>query len=333
MTKCLIIGSGLVGLTTAYELNKQGHKVTIVDNNQKGQASKAAAGLLYPLSPWLNSERMQELCINGHQEYNKFFENLSLYERRKMSNEKKNLIVFGKNLDFAKKWYKKMNFIKTEYHEKKINTIEKNIKELFQDYLLIKDVNTVNPKFLIEFYKEKLKNKGIIFHNENIRDIYNFIDKSENNIYDYIIIAAGSWSNQILQKSAIDLIPIKGQLLEIKIKKKLIENVLLFDDYYIIPRKNNTILIGATVEDVGFESGITEKAKKYLKQPISRIFSTDINIMEEKYTYGFRPRLSINEPYIKKDNNNNRIIYNFGHYRYGVLTAITSAKIVNNLVI
>ena len=79
MTKCLIIGSGLVGLTTAYELNKQGHKVTIVDNNQKGQASKAAAGLLYPLSPWLNSERMQELCINGHQEYNKFFENLSFW--------------------------------------------------------------------------------------------------------------------------------------------------------------------------------------------------------------------------------------------------------------
>ena len=52
-----------------------------------------------------------------------------------------------------------------------------------------------------------------------------------------LVIAVGSWSNQILKDSAIDLKPIKGQLLEFKTSKKLIENVILFDDYYIIPKK------------------------------------------------------------------------------------------------
>ena len=89
MTKCLIIGSGLVGLTTAYELIKQGHNVTIIDNSQKGQASKSAAGLLYPLSPWSNSRYMQEICISGHQEYNSFFKNLSINEQKEISIEKK----------------------------------------------------------------------------------------------------------------------------------------------------------------------------------------------------------------------------------------------------
>lgn len=332
MTKCLIIGSGLVGLTTAYELIKQGHNVTIIDNSQKGQASKSAAGLLYPLSPWSNSRYMQEICISGHQEYNNFFKNLSINEQKEISIEKKNIIIFGKNLNNAKEWYKKKNFIESEYYEKKIKTIEDNIKEKFQNYLLIKNINIINPNELIKFYIKKLKNYGVIFKNENIINIYDYIDNNKNNNYDFIVIAAGSWSNQILKDSAIDLKPIKGQLLEFKTSKKLIENVILFDDYYIIPKKNNTILIGATLEDVGFKNGITEEAKEYLRKPISQIFSFNIDILDEKYTYGFRPYAGIQDPYIKKDNKNNRIIYNFGHYRYGVLTAITSAKIVSNLV-
>ena len=47
MTKCLIIGSGIIGLTTAYELSKAGHRVTIIDNDKNGKASKSAAGLLF----------------------------------------------------------------------------------------------------------------------------------------------------------------------------------------------------------------------------------------------------------------------------------------------
>ena len=147
----------------------------------------------------------------------------------------------------------KKNFIESEYYEKKIKTIEDNIKEKFQNYLLIKNINIINPNELIKFYIKKLKNYGVIFKNENIINIYDYIDNNKNNNYDFIVIAAGSWSNQILKDSAIDLKPIKGQLLEFKTSKKLIENVILFDDYYIIPKKNNTILIGATLEDVGFK--------------------------------------------------------------------------------
>ena len=64
MTKCLIVGAGIVGLSTAYDLKKKGFDVTIVDNNKKGQSSRAAAGILFPLSPWENLKYMQELNID-----------------------------------------------------------------------------------------------------------------------------------------------------------------------------------------------------------------------------------------------------------------------------
>ena len=52
MTECLIIGSGIVGLITAYELRKSGCKITVIESRRSGQASKSAAGILFPINPW-----------------------------------------------------------------------------------------------------------------------------------------------------------------------------------------------------------------------------------------------------------------------------------------
>lgn len=332
MTECLIIGAGIVGLSTAYELKKQGYKVTVIDGDKIGKSSQSAAGILFPLSPWENSKYMQNLCISGHNEYNIFYKNLNLQDKKKISFEKKNLIIFGKNINLARNWYKKNNFVDSNYYDNKLNLIEKNIKEVYKNYLVVKNINILNPLSLINFYKEKLKNLGVIFKKDNIYHIHDFVDFPENHIYDFIIVTAGSWSNEIINKKNIKIKPIKGQLLHFKTKEKLINNIILFDDYYIMQRHNNNIIVGATIEDVGFNSNITKEAKNYLKEAISRIFLKAIYIGELTHTFGFRPYSINDKPYINVDSINNRIIYNFGHYRYGILTSIVSAKMVKNLI-
>ena len=332
MTECLIIGAGIVGLSTAYELKKQGYKVTVIDGDKIGKSSQSAAGILFPLSPWENSKYMQNLCISGHNEYNIFYKNLNLQDKKKISFEKKNLIIFGKNINLARNWYKKNNFVDSNYYDNKLNLIEKNIKEVYKNYLVVKNINILNPLSLINFYKEKLKNLGVIFKKDNIYRIHDFVDFPENHIYDFIIVTAGSWSNEIINKKDIKIKPIKGQLLHFKTKEKLINNIILFDDYYIMQRHNNNIIVGATIEDVGFNSNITKEAKNYLKEAISRIFLKAIYIGDLTHTFGFRPYSINDKPYINVDSINNRIIYNFGHYRYGILTSIASAKMVKNLI-
>ena len=53
MTKTIaVIGSGMTGLVTALSLSKYEYEVTIFSSNIKGEASKAAAGILFPLYPW-----------------------------------------------------------------------------------------------------------------------------------------------------------------------------------------------------------------------------------------------------------------------------------------
>ena len=46
----LILGGGVIGLSLAYHLSRQGASVTVLDGGEQGQASSAAAGMLAPLA-------------------------------------------------------------------------------------------------------------------------------------------------------------------------------------------------------------------------------------------------------------------------------------------
>lgn len=332
MTECLIIGSGIVGLITAYELRKSGCKITVIESQKPGQASKSAAGILFPINPWENKKNMQDLCIAGHKEYNLFFDYFTKQEQEKIGFEKKNLLLFGEKIDLAKKWYNDRKDIKSKFNNKKVNTIEKNIKEHYKDFLKISDINVINPEKFIIFLKNLLLKDGVKFSEEKVEKLDLFLKNKSTSSYDYIIISAGVWSKNILDKKNIELKPIKGQLLHIKSKKKLMENILIYKNCYIFQKKDNEIIIGSTLEDVGFESGITVSAKDYLMKSLSDLFLDKFDIVSLKQTYGFRPYSNQEEPYVCFDPNNSRVIYNFGHYRYGILTAIPSAKIVNKLI-
>ena len=95
---------------------------------------------------------------------------------------KKDLIIFGKNIESARKWYEKNKFVESKFIKKKLTQVEKNIKEKYENYLLIKNINTLSPRKLIEFYKKILLSQGVIFKNENIKNIYNYIDYQKNHI-------------------------------------------------------------------------------------------------------------------------------------------------------
>lgn len=56
MKKCIIIGAGILGASTAYQLAKRGADVRIIDRHDQGQATEAAAGII---CPWISQRRNQ----------------------------------------------------------------------------------------------------------------------------------------------------------------------------------------------------------------------------------------------------------------------------------
>ena len=67
--KIAIVGAGIVGVTTAYELASDGHEVSVFEQRSAAaeEASFATAGLLAPhlLSPWALPGFGQPLRLMG----------------------------------------------------------------------------------------------------------------------------------------------------------------------------------------------------------------------------------------------------------------------------
>src|SRR5690625_452225 len=75
--KVIIIGSGIVGATTAYYLSKNNVQVTLIDREDPGRATDAAAGII---CPWLAQRRNQAwytLARNGARFYPELVESLA----------------------------------------------------------------------------------------------------------------------------------------------------------------------------------------------------------------------------------------------------------------
>ena len=98
--------------------------------------------------------------------------------------KKKRILLFGNNLDLAKRWYKDKEIIKSSYVNKKINSLENNIKELHENYIEIPDINIISPINFLSFLKNILLKNKVNFIKDEIENIEAYLKemKTENMI-------------------------------------------------------------------------------------------------------------------------------------------------------
>ena len=319
----IIIGGGIVGCLSALEFKKKGFDVTIIEKSNIGyESSSAAAGILYPLMPWKYDDALYELSLGS----SKFYEELSI----------KLLKDFNKDIEYIKSGlmllppYDEEDFLRW-LNKSKTSFLKKN------NSILLPEVAQINPKKLMSSIKELVISQNIkIFENSEIREI----KTNKNSIYavctndnkeykgDIFLLAAGAWSSMIYQKLVKKIKPIRGQIIEYFANDLIIENILYSQGIYILQRKNRAIIVGSTLEDVGFSNNnlkeklleLDRKAKNILKDlqkcPINRTW------------YGFRPGVDDNYPIVSNDENYRNMFIHSGHFRYGITTAPATTKIL-----
>ena len=149
---------------------------------------------------------------------------------------------------------------------------------------------------------------------------------------EHVVIAAGAWSERIggLDLDArVPLRPVKGQILFLRdpAGPGLLGRVLRMRDGYLVPRGDGRYVLGATVEERGFDTTVTAGAAFSLLRDASELVPGVSELVIEELCAGLRPAAPDNVPVIGPGALTG-LHWASGHYRNGILLAPITAELV-----
>jgi glycine oxidase len=145
---------------------------------------------------------------------------------------------------------------------------------------------------------------------------------------DHVVIAAGSWSEQIDTGDRIStpVRPVRGQLLQLAWQGSPLSHVIWGPECYVVPWQDGTVLVGATVEDVGFDERATAAGVRDFLDAVCELLPDAWRASFIEARVGLRPATADGLPIIGRSQTLSRLVYATGHYRNGILLAPHTAR-------
>ncbi len=150
---------------------------------------------------------------------------------------------------------------------------------------------------------------------------------------DSVVIAAGAWSSEIRGLPVrLPVVPVRGQMLAVKHDPPFVDSIVENERCYLVPR-GDRLLIGATVERVGFDERTTPDGIAGLLE-CARELAPDVAGMDVMETWaGLRPGTPDDLPILGADPRVEGLFYATGHYRNGILLTPITARAISELIV
>lgn len=345
----IVVGAGIVGCTVAYELAKSGASVHVVETRAPGQgATRASAGILAPFIEGHGSTLLRDLGKRSLDLYDAFI--------ARLSQDSNHHLVYRRNgtfeLAFSTADAGRLGELAALLADRGVrwSWIE---PQQFKDYephaapnalgaLLIPAHGYVGVTSLTLAAAAAAETFGARFTMETgaIRIFPAYGGRvgvqtpTETLDADRVVLAAGSWSSQISIEGVADIPvkPIRGQLIQLQTAAGAIERVMWGPDGYLVPWPDGSVLVGSTVEDVGFDESHTTEAVEHLRNAAATLVPGLADAPMTSVRTGLRPKGPDDVPILGRSKVVSGLIYATAHYRNGVLFAPLTVELVRDLV-
>ena len=143
-----------------------------------------------------------------------------------------------------------------------------------------------------------------------------------------VVNCAGAWASQI-GPIRVPTIPVKGQMLAVT--PPVVKHVVRGNGVYLIPRGNGRLVIGATLEDAGFDKRVEPEAIQRMHQAAAVLAPNvgQARILED--WAGLRPGTPDKLPIMGATSVSGHYVAT-GHYRDGILLAPVTAKVMSQVI-
>ncbi len=342
----LIIGAGVIGLSLARALHKKGFKrITILEKGETGrEASYAAAGMLAVQAETNKPDAFFRLCSESNKLYPNFSEELFEETGVDIELDKEGTLYLAFNerdeseLRERYEWQKKAGLAVEKLSAIETHKLEPFVSpEIFGSLYFPNDWQVENRKLLHALEKYAEFNRIEIRQNTEVKNllieherIVGAETEGEKFFAEKVVLATGAWTSLIKGESFVmpEIKPVRGQIIEFQTAKRLFQKVIYSPRGYLVPRANGRVLIGATVEDAGFDKKISDAATGFLLENAQEIAPNLVNLKIHDQWVGLRPFASDGLPVLGAVEKIENLFVATAHYRNGILLAPVTAKIL-----
>jgi glycine oxidase len=341
----IVIGGGIIGLSLSIALRKRGASVLVVERGEPGrEASHAAGGMLVDCL-LETPQALQSLATASARMYPEFVHELEVESGTKVDLRDYGTILFPSKEHTNHPQLRGMDHgdidLDRDEPELRVPRLEEgpdaSTPEL-STAIYLKE-RSVDPRALTVAAFKTAKARRVDFSSG---DPVSAVDCTESSVSGItttktsfrapkVINCAGAWSGQI-GPHRFPTRPVKGQMLCLVMPSRtLLKHVIRSPHAYLIPRSDGRLLVGATVEEAGFDKRTDPTTIQRLHKAALRLVPklADAKILED--WAGLRPGTPDALPILGETATQGYYVAT-GHFRDGILLAPITAHVMADVI-
>ena len=346
----VVIGGGVIGLAVAWRAAERGHAVCVLERGELGAGtSHVAAGMLAPVTEADAGElALLELGLRSARAWPQFAAELAVASGADPGLYRCGALVVARDGDEAAALERELalrldlGLDVQRLLPSAARRLEPALAPTLRLALAVPGDHAADPRALLPALTEAARRAGVHLRTgATVRSLCVAggrvagvqLADGERVAAEHVVVAAGAWSGAIegLPDGArIPLRPVKGQILRLRDPRGpgLLERIVRFEGGYLVPRGDGRYVLGATVEERGFDTTVTAGALYELLRDAGELVPGIHELVVEETAAGLRPATPDNAPVLGAAGEVEGLVWATGHHRNGILLAPVTADIV-----
>lgn len=350
----VIIGAGVVGLATAWRAAAGGAAVTVVDPDPGGGASSVAAGMLTPVSEvTYGEEPLLRLGLASRDRYGAFVAELEDFTGLDTAYRTDGILQVAfdaddlRHLDDLRRFQESLGIAAEALTGRECRKLEPMLAPGVRGGLLAPEDGSIDPRRLTAALRAaagkagarlvRRRAAGIAVRDDAAAGVR--LDDGTVIRADRVLIAAGPWSGDLdgLPPGTVPPVrPVKGQVIRLRTRVPFLgratRGLVKGSPVYLVPRADGEIVLGATQEELGFDTRVTAGGLWELLRDARELLPGITELEFAEVTAGLRPGSPDNAP-VMGPTALPGLFVGTGHFRNGVLLTPVSADILSAMLV